>query len=331
MRALQIVRHGEPAEVLTMADVPAPEPAPGDVRVRVGAAALGLPDVMMCRGVYPITAPLPFTPGLEAAGVVVALGDGVDAALLGTRVVGVPAVPAGAFAEACIVPARGLYPVPDDVSDAAAAATHIAMTTSHVALHRRARLQAGETLVVHAAAGGTGSAAVQLGALAGARVIAVASGADRAAACRPLGAEIVVDTSTHDFVDVVNDATDGRGAEVVFDPVGGEVFDRSQQCIANEGRILLIGFAGGETQKIGAGRVLRGNYSVLGVYMGAYSRGDENRQFMLGVHEELMHLLAAGSIRAVVSEEIGLDGVPAALTRLGNRQVVGRVVVHPDQ
>ena len=225
--------------------------------------------------------------------------------------------------------APGLYPVPDTVSPAAAATTHIAFTTAHAGLHRRTGLQAGETLLVLAAAGGTGNAAVQLGAVAGARVIAVASGADRQAVCRELGADVALDARSPDLAKEVLAANDGRGVDVVFDPVGGDSFTAATRCIASEGRILIVGFAGGEEAPIRPGHLLQRNYTVMGIYMGAYSKGDDNRRYMLGVHDEIMGLLAAGKVRALIDRETDLDGAAAALTDLAGRKVTGRPVVAP--
>jgi NADPH2:quinone reductase len=329
VRALRVRRLGEPADALAVEDVPAPEPGPGQVLVRVRAAALGLPDLLLGRGTYQLRPALPFTPGLEAAGEVAAVGPGVDPALLGRRVVGVPALPDGALAELSVIPARGVFPVPDAVDDATAAAGHIAHLTAHVALHRRAGLQPGQTLLVHAAAGGTGAAAVQLGVLAGARVLATAGSDERAAVARQLGAAVAINYRDDDLVTAVQAATEGRGADVIFDPVGGDVFRASLRCVAPEGAILVVGFAGGEIQDIPAHRVLLGNHSVLGVYLGAYSRGDANRAFLLGVHDELMGHFAAGRVRPLVSRRVGLDGVVGALEALRDREVVGRVLVLP--
>jgi len=169
MQALRVHQHGEPEQALSVEEIPAPVPGPGQVTVRVGAATLGLQDVLLVRGSYQLKPTLPFTPGLEVAGTVTAVGDAVDATWLGQRVVGVPALPDGGFAGQAVVTASNLYPLPDGVGDVDAAATHIAFTTAHVGLHRRADLQPGETLLVHAGAGGTGSAAIQLGVLAGLR------------------------------------------------------------------------------------------------------------------------------------------------------------------
>jgi NADPH2:quinone reductase len=329
MRALRVHQHGEPEQALTVEEVPVPVPGPGQMTVAVGAATLGLQDVLLVRGSYQLKPSLPFTPGLEVAGTVTAVGDAVDATWVGQRVVGVPALPDGGFAEQAVVAATNLYPLPDGVDDVDAAATHIAFNTAHVALHRRAQLQPDETLLVHAGAGGTGSAAIQLGVLAGARVLATAGSPERTAICRALGAAVAIDYRHEDFETVVRDLTDGRGADVIFDPVGGSVFERSRRCIASEGRLLLIGFAAGEPQTIKANRVLLGNYSVMGVYLGAYSQGDANRAFLLGVHDELMSRLRHGEIRPLVSREVNLDGVPGELGQLRDRQVVGRIVARP--
>ena len=328
MRVVRVHRHGEPAEALRLDDgVDVPEPGPAQVRVHVEATALSLPDVMLCRGGYPLTpADLPFTPGMESSGIVTALGEGVDPAWLGRRIVGVGVLPHGTLAEETLVRDHGLYPVPDGVTPAAAATTHIAFTTAHAGLHRRAALQPGETLLVLAAAGGTGNAAVQLGAVAGARVLAVASGEDRRAVCRELGADLTFDARSPDLAREVRDATEDRGVDVVFDPVGGDSFTAATRCIVSEGRIVVVGFAGGVTQDIPAGHVLRRNYSVMGLYMGVYS---ENRRYMLAIHDEVMGLLASGRACALIDREVGLEGAADALTDLAARKVTGRPVVLP--
>jgi NADPH2:quinone reductase len=330
MRALQVARHGEPADVLELRDdVPVPEPGPGLVRVRVEAAALNLPDVLLCRGRYQLHPEFPFTPGLEACGVVVAVGPGVDDSLLGRRMVATPELPHGGLAEETIFRSHGMYPVPDAVDPVDAAATLIPFNTAHVALHHRANLQPGEVLLVHAAAGGTGSAAVQIGALAGARVIATAGGPDKLELCRELGAHEVIDYVADDFVARVKELTGGNGADVVFDPVGGQVFDRSRRCVAVDGRLLVVGFASGELQTIPANHALYKSYSVVGVYMGAYRGTESGRAMVAGVHGQVMRLLMDEQIRPVIAREISLAGVPEALTDLGGRRTVGKIVVRP--
>ncbi len=330
MRALQVRRHGEPPEALGVVEVPAPEPGPGQLRVRVGAAALNMADVLLCRGGYQLSPAIPFTPGMEAAGVVTAVGEGVNQRLLGTRVVGVPELPHGALAEEAILVAERAYALPDEIDDDDAAAMFIAFTTAHVALHRRARLQAGEALLVHAGAGGVGSAAVQLGVAAGARVIATAGGGDKVAECMNLGADAAIDYRSEDVAGRVMELTGGAGADVVFDPVGGRVFEQSQRCLANEGRILLIGFAGGEVQSIAANQVLLNNYSVIGVYMGAYNRTAVDLAFLRQVHAELLDLVLSNRVQPVVSREVALEEVASALVDLGARRTVGKIVVHPS-
>ena len=314
--------------MLHVDDVDAPEPGPGRVRVRVGAAAANLPDVMMCRGSYPIRPERPFVLGLEAAGVIDAVGDGVERHLIGQRFVGVTDLPRGAFAELSIIPADRAYRIPAAVTDADAVATLIAFQTSHIALHRRGALAAGETLLVLGAAGGVGSAAIQLAKGAGARVIAVAGGAHKHEHCRALGADAVIDVASADLAAEVRAITDGRGVDVVYDPVGGDAYSRAVECLATDARVLLVGFAGG-VQHVDPGSVLRKSYSVIGVYVGAYSNDDEGRRYLHTVQAEVFAMLEAGRIRAVIDRTVDLDGVAGALEDLAARRVVGKIVVVP--
>ncbi len=328
MRALRVHRYGEPADVLVDEEVDEPAPGRGQVAVRVGAAALNLPDVLLCRGTYALHPPLPFTPGLDVAGTVVAAGAGVDPGLVGRAVAGVADLPHGALAERSITFADRLYPVPDTVEPGAAAAMLIAFTTAHVSLFRRGGLVAGETLLVLGAAGGVGTAAIQVGRRAGARVIAAAGSAAKGAACRELGADETIDTSAADLTEAVLALTGGRGVDVVFDPVGGSVFDAARRCTASEGRLLVVGFAGG-VQQVPANVLLYRNQSVFGVYLGAYSKDDAGRAYMHGVWAELMAWHAAGDIRPVIDRDVGRSGVADALTDLAERRVTGKVVVRP--
>lgn len=328
MRALQVRAYGEPGEVLEVADMPQPQAGPGQVRVRVLAAGLNLPDVNLCRGVYHLRPPLPFTPGMEACGEVVEVGEGADPGLLGRRVVGVPELPHGAFAEYALMPTRVL-PVADAVDDVTAAATYIGLTTAHVTLVRRGALKPGEWLLVHAAAGGTGSACVQLGRALGARVIAVARGAQKEEVCRRLGAEVFVDSSSGDIVEQVRAVTDGRGAAVIVDPVGGEAFEQSRRCIAVDGRILVVGFASGEIPTLKLNSLLYGSYSVVGVYVGAYLRDADDLAYRADVYREVTDLLARGAVHPLITGELGLDQVAGALDDLAARKVIGKMVVRP--
>jgi len=329
MRALRLHRYGEPADVLVVEEVPAPRPGPGQVGIAVAAAALNLPDVLLCRGTYSLHPPLPFTPGLDVAGTVTEVGPGVPEELLGRTVAGVAELPHGALAERSLLTAERLYPVPADLEPAAAAAMLIAHTTAHVALLRRGRLQAGETLLVLGAAGGVGTAAIQVGRAVGARVIAAASSPEKVARCLELGADAAVDTSAGDVAAAVLGLTGGRGVEVVYDPVGGELFDAVRRATAPEGRILVVGFAGG-VQQIPANVVLYRNQSILGVYLGAYSKDDAGRAYMQTVWADVLRWYRDGAVHPVIDRRIGLEDVADALADLAGRRVTGKVVVVPD-
>ena len=260
---------GEPSEVLHLDEVSPPTAGDGEVLIQVDAAALNFPDVLLCRGTYQERPSLPFTPGLEVAGRVVAAGRGASVAT-GSRVIAMPRLPHGGLAELVAVSADAVLPIPDTLSAVAAAALPVTYQTGYAGLHRRAQLRAGETLLVHGGAGGVGSAAIQLGLVAGARVIATAGGSHHTDVCRQLGSDAVIDYDTDDFVTAVKDLTSGRGADVIYDPIGGEVFDRSRRCIAFEGRLLVIGFVGGRIAEVPTNHVLIKNYSVLGLHWGLY-------------------------------------------------------------
>jgi NADPH2:quinone reductase len=324
MKAWQVREHGEPRDVLELAEVPEPVPGPRQVLVRVLAAAANFPDVLMCRGTYQVRPPMPFIPGVELCGEIVSGGPGWAP---GDRVIGGAAVPSGAFAEYALMDAAHIMPAPEVLDDATAAPFHITYQTGWFGLHRRARLAAGETLLVHAAAGGVGSGAIQLGKAAGARVIGVVGGAAKAAVARELGADVVVDRLSEDFVEVVKEVTGGRGADVVFDPVGGEAFRKSTKCIAFEGRIVIVGFTSGEIPSAALNHALVKNYSILGLHWGLYNQRDP--QAIRVCHVELTRLAAAGTIRPLVSERLPLADVPDGLQRLAGGATTGRIVFLP--
>jgi NADPH2:quinone reductase len=322
-----VAAYGEPASALALADVDAPEPGPGQARVRVLAAPAQFPDVLLCRGEYQVRPDLPFTPGVEACGEVVALGPGVSSVAVGDRVVGTSVLPHGSFAEEALMDAAVALPAPPGMPDAEAAGFFIAYQTGWFGLHDRAHLQPGETLLVHAAAGGVGTAAVQLGAVAGARVIAVVGGgpgSDKAEVARRCGADVVVDRRTEDVVAVVKEVTGGRGADVVFDPVGGAAYAQSTKCIAFEGRIVVVGFASGTMPQPPLGHALVKNYSILGLHWGLYAQLQPER--VRAAHDELLRLVADGTITPVVGERVTFDGLPAGVQRLADGDTVGRVV-----
>ncbi|WP_222266794.1 NADPH:quinone oxidoreductase family protein [Modestobacter marinus] len=318
MRAWRVHSLGDPAEVMSLDDVDRPEPGPGQLLVRVRAAGLNFPDVLMTRGQYQERPPLPFTPGVELCGEVV----GTD-----QRVLGSPSGGPGAFADYALIDAAAAWPVPADMSDEQAASLYLTHQTGYVGLHRRAGLQAGEWLLVHAGAGGVGSAAIKLGKAAGARVIATAGGERKTEVCRQLGADHVIDYTAEDFVPLVKEITGGHGADVVYDPVGGDVFDGSRRCIAFEGRIVVVGFTSGRIPQVPANHALVKNYSVVGLHWGLYRTHDPARIGM--VHEELCRLFADGAIDPLVGSVLPLAQLPAAMAAIADRSTVGKVVLRP--
>jgi NADPH2:quinone reductase len=325
--AWQATVLGEPEQALSLTDVPTPEPGPGQVLVRVKATALNFPDVLLCRGQYQIRLEPPFIPGVELCGEVVGLGEGVAEGLLGTRVVGNPLLPQGGLAEYTLMAAADAYPAPESLDDAEASALHIAYQTGWFALHRRAHLQAGETVLVHAAAGGVGSAAVQLAKAAGAKVIGVVGGAAKAEVARELGADLVIDRKSGDFIAAVKQYTQGRGADVIFDPVGGDAYTGSAKCVAFEGRIVVVGFASGTVPSPGLNHALIKNYSILGLHWGLYKQKDPAS--VRAAHEALVQLADEGAIKPLISQRLPVKQAVEGLTALGRGETTGRVVVLP--
>lgn len=340
MRALQVTRHGEPGEVLAVREVEAPGPGPGEVLIDVRAAALNFNDIDRCRGrLVSVTKDPPFTLGMDVCGVVTAAGDGAEA-WVGRRVVGISTDALGGIAEQTVAPAVGVFDAPESLTDVEAAAFLIPFHTTHLALFRRGALQAGETLLVHSGASGLGTAAIQLGAAAGARVIATVSSAAKAELCRSLGAELVIDHTVEDFVEAVLGATGDVGAHVVCDLAGGSFVARSWQCTAREGRYLPVGYTDDDDNGM-TGRPLRmtsiGNFSVVGV-LGAwvddldpgmrrfgfnpFTRADGDE-----VHGAVLELVDSGAVRPHVGRVVSLDEAGAALQDHADRRSVGRTVV----
>jgi NADPH:quinone reductase len=327
VRAWQVHEHGEPRDVLTLAEVAQPSPGPGQVLVRVLAAAANFPDALLVRGTYQVRPPLPFCPGVELCGEIVAVGERVRGFAPGDRVIGGAVLPHGGFAEYALMDPRVIMRAPDILDDASAAPFHITYQTGWFGLHRRARLAAGETLLVHAAAGGVGSGAVQLGKAAGAKVIGVVGGAAKAEAAASLGADVVIDRTREDVVEVVKSVTGGRGVDLVYDPVGGDAFAQSVKCIAFEGRIVIVGFASGKIPSAALNHALVKNYSILGLHWGLYQTKDQAA--IRECHAQLVELAADGLIKPLISERLGLADVPSGIQRLVDGDTIGRIVFQP--
>jgi NADPH:quinone reductase len=344
MRALQVTRNGRPGEVLAVVEVEVPEPGPDEVRVAVSAASLNFNDIDRCRGnLVSVPTPPPYTLGMDVCGVVEATGPGAEA-WLGRRVVGLAKTALGGIAEQAIAPAVGVFDAPPELDDAEATALLIPFHTSHLALFRRGHLVEGETVVIHSAASGLGTAGIQLAKAAGARVIAVAGGPEKGQVCADLGADLVIDHQTTDFTEAVLAATDDRGAEVVYDLTGGEFVARSWPCTAREGRYLAVGYADDEGNGM-TGRPLRmasiGNLDIVGVVMGYVDQLDPGmRRFGFNpfgrdvgdqVHADLCRLITEGRIRPYVGRRVAMAEAGAALDEHEARRAVGRTVVEIDR
>ncbi len=326
MRAWQVQRLGDPEQALELAEVEEPSPGPGEVVIEVEATALNFFDILLCRGEYQERPELPFTPGGEISGTVSEVGEGATMRA-GQHVIATPPLPRGGYAGKVTVPVSSVFPIPESMPPEKAAALPITYQTAHVALHHRARLKAGETMLVHAGAGGVGSAAIQLARAAGARVIATAGGPEKVGICRELGAETAVDYREENFIEVVKEATDGRGADVVFDPVGGDTFDGSRRCVAFEGRILIIGFTGGRISDAPTNHILVKNYSVVGVHWGLYAR--VMPELVNSTHERLISLYEEGEIDPLIFRTVPFGELPEALKLLGSRGTYGKLVTRP--
>jgi NADPH2:quinone reductase len=324
MRAVVVDRLMEPSE-LRVSEAPTPKLWPGTLAVDVRAAGCNFFDILMCQGKYQVKPPFPFIPGAEASGVVAEVAGDVKGFAVGDRVL--LSTPLGAFAERVVVAARGVWKMPASMSFEEAAAFPIVYPTSYAALVYRARLQPGEWLLVHAAAGGVGVAAVQIGKALGARVIATAGGAEKLEVARAAGADVLIDYQREDFVERVKEATGGKGADVIYDSVGGDIFDQSLKCIAWSGRLLVIGFAGGRIPEVKANRILLKNISVVGLHWGAYALHEPAR--VPETMAALFRLYEEGKIKPVIFGTYPLEEIPAALAALGGRKTWGKVIVAP--
>jgi NADPH2:quinone reductase len=326
MRAWQAVAHGALEDVLRLAELPIPVPGHGEVRIRVEAAGINFADTLAVAGTYQVRSEPPFTPGSEFAGSIDAVGPGVDLAV-GTPVVAYAVT--GAFAEFAIAPAAQVFIRPDAYPADAAAAMLITWQTSWFALGPRARLQAGETLLVHAGTSGVGLAAIQLGRRIGARVIATAGGPDKTAHLRTLGVDLAVDYTGEDFVAATMAFTDGRGADVIYDPVGGDVADRSLRCIAWNGRHVVIGFASGVIPAFAGNRIMLKNISVVGLHWPPCL--EREPELVRTGQAAITRAYLAGEADPDIGERYGLVDLPKALTALRDRRARGKLIVLPNR
>jgi len=344
MRAWRVHRYGSPSEALSLDEIEAPEPGPGEVRVRVSATVLNWNDIDGCYGRYETVKPeVPYVLGMEVVGRVEAAGDGAEE-WLGQRVMTTPRAATGGYAEFAVAPVSMTFRVPDAMSDADAAAFYFPYHVSGVGLLERARLSAGETVLVHAGAGGIGSAAIQLGKAVGATVFATCGSEEKAEFCLQLGADFAIDYSRQDFAEVVLEETGGHGVNVVLDTVGGEVTEKSWRCIGLHGRHLIAGFSGGIELEDEKWMTLRplvfGNFNLMGVIM-SYAEDPTVIKRAAGfnflpladaraMHERLLGWYESGALRSVIAGTVGFDEVPRGLEVLEQRKVLGRLVVRMD-
>jgi NADPH2:quinone reductase len=323
MRALLCRSLGDIA-ALEVAEAASPTLGPGQVRIGVRASGVNFPDILMVEGKYQIKPELPFIPGLELAGVVLECAPGVTHVRPGERVMAF-ARRGGAHADEAVVSGGIVTPIPDAMDFVTAAAFPVAYGTAHFALQHRGRLAVGETLLVLGAAGGVGLAAVEIGKRMGARVIAAAGSPEKLAIAREHGADCVVDYRTENLRDRVMELTDGRGVDVVFDPVGGAAFEQSVRVIGWEGRILIVGFASGEIPRVAANMILVKNFSATGVVFGEHSwRFPDDTRARLG---RLLGDVAAGHLRSRIWKTYPLDHARTAFSEMAARRVVGKMVL----
>ena len=322
-----VVRQLGGPESLNLEEVAPGEPAEGLVRVRVRAAAINFIDALMVAGLYQVKPELPFVPGVEVSGEVLSApqasgfkpGDRVMALLDSTGLTH------GGYSEIADAAPESITRMPDKMSFEDGAGFTLVFQTGWFGLHRRANLQAGETLLVHAGAGGVGSAAIQLGKAAGATVIATAGSDEKVEVCRRLGADHAVNYKTQDFAEEVKRVTGGRGADVVFDPVGGDVYDRSTKCIAFEGRIVIVGFTSGRIPQAAANHVLIKNYSVVGLHWGLYAK--RAPELIPPATRALLDLYESGKIKPHISIRLPLAEAPRALATVAEGKSTGKVIL----
>lgn len=322
MKAWRVLEFCEPEE-MQLQDIEIPQPKAGEVLIRNHAAALNFFDILLIQGKYQVKPERPFTPGSEVGGVIEAVGAGVTEFAVGDRVQA--SASSGGFAEYSIAPAAKTFKIPANMSFEEAAAMLVIYQTSYFTLTERTKITPGEWLLVHAAAGGVGLSALQIGKAFGAKIIATAGSKEKLDFCMEQGADAALNYREATWVDEVKKITGGRGADIIYDPVGGEIFDLSTKCIAAEGRLMVIGFAGGTIPTIAANRILLKNISVIGAYWGGYCA--LHPEYMAHAQAELFKMYEAEKIKPVVSQTYKLEDAVTALQQLGTRKTIGKVVL----
>jgi NADPH2:quinone reductase len=325
MKALLCEAFG-PIDTLVVKNIPSPVPGPKQMLIEVRAAAVNFPDALMVQGLYQVKPPLPFTPGAEISGIVKSVGAEVKHYKAGDRVIALTST--GGFAEECVVESAKAMPLPAGMDFDTGASLVLTYCTSLHGLKDCGHLKAGETLVVLGAAGGVGISAIEIGKAMGARVIAAASSGDKLELCRKVGADETVNYSTENLKDRINELTGGKGADVVYDPVGGPYTEPAVRALAWRGRLLIIGFAAGEIPKIPLNLALLKERSLIGVYWGDSTKHDPAGH-LANLHQ-LHEWFAAGKICPIVSERFPLSAAKDAIASIANRQVKGKIVVVPN-
>jgi len=322
MKAVLCKAYGGP-ETLVVEDVPSPPIGRRDVRIAVHAAGLNFPDTLIIQGKYQFKPPFPFSPGMEVAGIVLETGPEVTLVEPGQRVMATTGH--GGFAEEAVATEQNVFPIPDRMTFEEAAGFPITYGTTYHALVDRAHLKAGEWLLVHGAGGGVGLNAVELGRVLGARVIATAGSASKLALAKEYGAEHLIDYSQEKIRDRVKEITGGKGADVIYDPVGGDVFDESMRSINWEGRLLVIGFAAGRIPEVPANLVLLKGCQIVGVFWGAFAAREPMRN--RANFQALLKLFEEGRLKPYVSGHYKLTDVATAMNALLARKIGGKAVI----
>ena len=322
MKAILCKSYGPP-ENLVLEEVQDLNPKEGEALVEVHAAALNFPDTLQIAGEYQYQPPLPFSPGSEASGIIIELGPNIKGFEIGDRVMAIPGV--GAMAEQVCVPASGLRKIPDSMNFKTASGFPMVYSTSYYALKQRANLKPGETLLVLGSSGGVGVTAVELGKLMGAQVIAGASSEEKLQFAKKAGADFLVNYSDGDLKTKIKELTKGKGADVIYDPVGGDLFDQATRCINWNGRLLVVGFTSGRIPEYKANLALLKGASMVGVFLGRWiSEEPEAYEANMG---ELFEFFKQGEIRPAVSQSFKMDDFVSAFNLFKDRKIMGKVTL----